>query len=77
MAALNELERKYLVRLKAGSTFSDSDRYIKAAMTTLKKLHANGYVERSDIYGTCYLPHDTPDEATYWVITDAGLEAIQ
>ena len=75
MAQLNEMERKYLVRLKT-TTFSDGDRHIKAAMPTLTKLFAKGYVERADIYGTCYLPSDTPDEDTYWGITDEGLAAI-
>jgi hypothetical protein len=72
---LNEMERKYLVRLTT-STFSDADRYIKAALPTLAKLHAKGLVRRVDLDGGEYAPSDAPDADTFWEITDEGMDAV-
>jgi len=72
---LNEMERKYLVRLTS-STFSDADRYIKAAMPTLTKLHTKGLVRRVDLDGGEFAPTDEADEDTFWEITDEGMAAI-
>jgi hypothetical protein len=73
---LNEMERKYLVRLTT-STFSDADRYIKAAMPTLTKLHAKGLVRRVDLDAGEYQPTDQTEEDTFWEITDEGMAAVK
>lgn len=73
------LERKYLLRLRE-SVFSESDRYFKAALTTLRHLHKRGEVVRVDFDGNEYAPDDPIDRDVvgdvFWQITDKGLERV-
>jgi len=64
------LERKYLLRMLT-SPIPEADKYFKAALTTLKRLHARGEVRRVTLDGEIG-PEDTVDDDVYWEITDKG-----
>ena len=66
---MTEYETKYLERLKT-TTFDESDKYFKAALPTLKRLHAKGLVRRVDLDGNEYAPDEQVDEDCFWERTE-------
>jgi hypothetical protein len=66
---MKEYEQKYLQRLKE-SVFSESDRYFKSALPTLKRLHKKGLVRRVDLDGNEYAPDEQAADDCYWELNE-------
>jgi hypothetical protein len=62
---MDEYERKYLARL-ATTTFDEADKYFKAALPTLKRLHKKGLVRRVDLDGNEYAPDEQASDDCFW-----------
>jgi len=75
--ALTEMQRKYLLRMAAGSVFADDDRAIGSAKRTLHSLEKHGYVRHMSTYHEePYMAGTEPQPDGVWEITDEGLAAI-
>jgi len=72
---LGYVERKYLRRL-SNSAFSDTDRFIKSALKTLRQLEEKGLVQHVNEDGKVLSKGCGVDEGYFWEITDEGEQAL-